>query len=189
MEANFSKAALMQYIDTKAKEGTLNPNTAASFRAAAVRLLEDIGDDEDVRSIDINTAGIKYHNRHPGKVSTESLKIYTLRLKRLIADFQSYVVDPLNHKPPSRGMGKLRTPRAKGNAEIAAATGSVKPETAGSAPDINAGSTSATNMVLPYPIRENFMAQIIVPRNMTTDEGRRLCAFIMTLTADFKPAD
>lgn len=35
-----------------------------------------------------------------------------------------------------------------------------------------------------YPLRRDpwFWAQVIVPRNMTTKEADRLCAFIMTLS-------
>jgi hypothetical protein len=41
---------------------------------------------------------------------------------------------------------------------------------------------------LSYPIREDFLAQLIVPRDITMDEARRLGAFIATLAKDFKPA-
>ena len=34
---------------------------------------------------------------------------------------------------------------------------------------------------LPFPIRRDFIAQIIVPANMTQDEADRLCAFVMFL--------
>jgi hypothetical protein len=31
------------------------------------------------------------------------------------------------------------------------------------------------------------MAQIVVPRDISSDEARRLCAFISTLPEDYKP--
>ncbi|MGH8736412.1 MAG: hypothetical protein ACREVC_03520, partial [Burkholderiales bacterium] len=42
-------------------------------------------------------------------------------------------------------------------------------------------------LVMQYPLRENFAAQVVLPRNLTLDEARRLCAFIRTLAADFTP--
>lgn len=32
-----------------------------------------------------------------------------------------------------------------------------------------------------YPLRPNFLAQAVLPRNLTSQEAARLCAFIMTL--------
>jgi hypothetical protein len=40
---------------------------------------------------------------------------------------------------------------------------------------------------LSYPMRDDVLAEIAVPRTMTTEEARRLCAFVMTLAKDFAP--
>jgi hypothetical protein len=32
-----------------------------------------------------------------------------------------------------------------------------------------------------YPLRADFMAQAVLPRNLTKKEAERICAFIMTL--------
>lgn len=32
-----------------------------------------------------------------------------------------------------------------------------------------------------YPLRPDFMAQAVLPRNLTAQEAKRICAFIMTL--------
>ena len=45
-------------------------------------------------------------------------------------------------------------------------------------PSIAAGITTATAYVLPFPMRADFLAQIIIPRDMTNQEAERLCAFI-----------
>jgi len=38
-------------------------------------------------------------------------------------------------------------------------------------------------LVLPFPLRKFFMAQIVVPRDMTKAEADRLCAFVQSLVA------
>lgn len=38
-----------------------------------------------------------------------------------------------------------------------------------------------TNLVLPFPLRPGYNAQIVVPINMTKEEADRLCAFVMSL--------
>ena len=38
-------------------------------------------------------------------------------------------------------------------------------------------------LVLPFPIRPKYLAQIVVPRDMTKQEADRLCAFVMSVAA------
>lgn len=38
-----------------------------------------------------------------------------------------------------------------------------------------------TALCMPFPIRSHFMAQIVVPRDMTAAEAERLCVFVRTL--------
>jgi hypothetical protein len=42
---------------------------------------------------------------------------------------------------------------------------------------------------LSYPIRDDVLAEVAVPRGMTTDEAKRFCAFVMTLAKDYQPKD
>jgi hypothetical protein len=41
--------------------------------------------------------------------------------------------------------------------------------------------TPIPSLVLPFPLRRGFIAQIIIPRYMSKDEAKRLCAFIQSL--------
>jgi hypothetical protein len=38
-------------------------------------------------------------------------------------------------------------------------------------------------MAYPFPIRPKFLAQIVIPRDLTKEEADRLCAFVMSLAA------
>lgn len=38
-----------------------------------------------------------------------------------------------------------------------------------------------TALAMPFPLRPNFMAQVVIPRDITLEEVDRLCAFIKTL--------
>jgi hypothetical protein len=40
---------------------------------------------------------------------------------------------------------------------------------------------------LDFPLRDDFLAQVIVPRDLKVNEARRLCAFVMTLAGDYEP--
>jgi hypothetical protein len=40
---------------------------------------------------------------------------------------------------------------------------------------------------MPFPLRPDFLAQLVLPRDLTADEAKRLSAFITALVVDFKP--
>jgi hypothetical protein len=39
-------------------------------------------------------------------------------------------------------------------------------------------------LAIPFPVREGFLGQIVVPRNITKQEAARLCAFVQTLAVE-----
>lgn len=49
------------------------------------------------------------------------------------------------------------------------------------------GLATPTSLVLPFPLRPDFAAQIILPRDMTKAEADRLCAFIQALALPVTP--
>jgi len=40
---------------------------------------------------------------------------------------------------------------------------------------------------LSFPIRPGFLAQVLVPADLTVDEARRMGAFLLTLAPEFRP--
>jgi hypothetical protein len=63
-----------------------------------------------------------------------------------------------------------------------------KAEAAGHAAAI--GISKATpGLSLEFPMRPDFLAQVVIPRDMSKDEARRFTAFVMTLAHDFVPQD
>lgn len=190
MDADYSKAALMRFIDLLVPQGLMNANTVAGLRAACMRILEDVADGDDVRKVDVGTAIRKYHNRHPGELKGTVLKEYERRLARSLADFVQYTEDPTSYK----GRGRGPTPGGEGksarsakekvkNTTIAPPTGSLTLR--GDTPAVAA----VAGLSLSYPLRTDFLAQVVVPRDMTSMEARRLAGFIMTLATDYAPTE
>lgn len=48
---------------------------------------------------------------------------------------------------------------------------------------------TAQSMVYPFPLRHRYLAQIVVPRDMTKEEAARLCAFINSLACSGATVD
>jgi hypothetical protein len=196
MQADYSKAALFRFITTAQRQGLFNANYAGAFRAAASKLLEDVGDDVDVRNTDVKAATIRYHNKHPGDLTPGSLGTYQKRLTRVLRAFVEYTENPASYKPRGRGAspkadgeGPTRTPTKSKPGRPGRANASKATQESHTTPTTTASTATATSLAMTYPLRENFVAQVVLPRNMTGDEARKLCAFIRTLAVDFKPQD
>ena len=48
-------------------------------------------------------------------------------------------------------------------------------------------STTSAGLSFAFPLRTDFLAQLVLPRDMKTEEAHRLCAFIKALAVDSAP--
>lgn len=185
MNDTFTKAQLISFIDSVAiGKGLVNPNTGAGWKAACSRILENIQDSDDVRTIDLKTEVRRYNNSHPGVLSPSSLQQYEKRLVTVINQFVEYATDPAKYKGHGRPVGevtqKKSEPRKNGR-EIIGTGNLTASHVVVSSPSPVAG------LSLSYPLRSDFLAQIVVPRDLTQAEARRIMSFILTLAQDYQP--
>lgn len=185
MSSDYSKSSLLKFLDTSVAKGLVNANTGAGLKAACVKILDDVADNADVSGIDVNTAVIRYSNRNPDILAPNSLAQYQRRVKRAISDFVSWVENPAGFKTPSRGTSE-RNERKAGGAPARRVAGRAQDATPSPAQGIAAVRTS-TGLPMSYPLRPDFLAQVVIPRDLTAEEARRLGAFLLTLAADFRP--
>ncbi|WP_114814056.1 hypothetical protein [Paraburkholderia kururiensis] len=196
---NTTKSGLLQFVDMITSKGWVNTNTGNSWNAAVKKLLGDVPDDEDVRRIDVKSQVLRYNNLHPGDLSPESLKTYEKRATTAIQQFISYKTDPRNYKAPSRGLSNGKNDKPEQRKKAATKPAQVSETSAQTttpdqakgdgdygAPKTIGGTSTGTNLVLPFPLRPGYLAQVVIPIDMTKDEADRLCAFIQTL-AQAKP--
>lgn len=185
MSSDFSKNALMKFLDTVVAKGLMNANTAGGLKAACSRILDDLAATDDVRGVDVNTAVVRYNNRNPGALSPNSLAEYQRRVSRAISDFVSWVENPASFKPRTRGASEKngrKTENASGQRATAA-----HPDMPDHSVHPASPAPTSTGLPLSYPLRPDFLAQVVIPRDLTSEEARRLCAFLLTLAADFRP--
>lgn len=186
MEASYSKASLLQFLDVIGSQGLANPSTAQSIRVACGKILDDLSDAEeaDVRKVDIPLTIRKFNNKNPGVLSPSSLGEYQRRVGLAIREFDLYLKNPTTY----RGFGR---PPAKGDAEKT--PGKRKESGKPATPDqITAyaspsPSTTSAGLSFAFPLRADFLAQLVLPRDMKTEEAHRLCAFIKALAVDSAP--
>lgn len=185
MDPQYSKEALLRFLDFVGKKGLVTKQNAQNWKVATSKILEDLSPAEaqDVRKVDIETAFRRFANRTIGKFNPATLGEYRRRATLAIQNFVDYANDPEAFKPRSRAPKKPEKRESKQAQRLFAKP---LPESDGRSQPIEAPKTGSS-LAMAYPLREDFLAQIVIPRDMTADEARRLTAFVMTLAKDFRP--
>jgi len=175
---DYSRAALSRFIDYVVEKSLVNPSTAQGWRVATTKVLTDLSSEEeaDVRRIDVDATFKQFLNRNPGRLSPASTGEYRRRVGRAIDEFVSWMENPAAYG--SRTMAwSARTetrPRPRPRSQVPAL----------SVPDQRSG---AGGVALSFPVRPGFLAQVLVPADLTVDEARRMGAFLLTLAPEFRP--
>jgi hypothetical protein len=176
----FTKAALNTFLGFSTAQNLINPHTAAGYKAAVSRILEQVPDTADVRAIDLATEVRRYNNAHPGELSPSSLGQYQRRLEVAIEELTTYNKDPAKYK--GRGKSPVDT---NGNGKKPEAKQRTKAEPRTAATQLNPPLTQVAGLSYDFPLRSDFLAQVLLPRDLKTSEARRLNQFILTLASDY----
>ena len=185
---NFSKLNLNQFLDMAVLKGLVNTNTGGAWKAAVNKILGDLTDDADVQNIDVHDAVIRYNNKFPGDLTPDSLKKYEQRASMAIEQFVKYKTDPMNYRSPSRGIksgtgGEAKVKKKPVESKAVAPSGNGA-ALSGHPPNLHVGKPVDPGLHIPFPLRPDFVAQIHIPRNLSTDEAKRLSVFIQALGHD-----
>lgn len=196
VEPDYSRAALARFIEFVVAKGLVNPSTAQGWRVATSKVLEELSPEElaDVRRIDTDATFRAFLHRHPGRLSPASVGEYRRRVGRAIEEFVRWVDDPGSYGAPGSagprggdGAGSRRRRRAGAQAVTGSAEPALDGERGGAAGSRPPPPRPREGLALEYPLRPGFLAQVVVPPDLTVDEARRMGAFLLTLSPDYRP--
>ncbi|VTU29986.1 hypothetical protein [Variovorax sp. PBL-E5] len=181
-----TKVDLKQFARYCLDKGLMNRNTGLASITAVDKLLDGRGDLDDISELDIAVEAVQFNNRNPGRMSPGSLMTYQQRVSKLVTEYVRYRDNPAGYKVQGRGSsnGSARKMAVKAKAQgeapstqVAFASSPPPP------PPMQQMATLATEhaLALPFPLRPSFLAQVVIPRDLTKEEANRLCAFIQAL--------
>jgi hypothetical protein len=179
-EPDYSRDALARFIDYVVEKNLVNPSTAQGWRVATTKVLEELSPEDraDVRRIDVDATFKQFLNRNPGRLSPASTGEYRRRVGRAIEEFVSWMDNPAGYGSRTAAWTARsdRSPRPRARA---APRSEVPPA---------AEPAETGGVALSFPVRPGFLAQVVVPTDLTVEEARRMGAFLLTLAPDFRPA-
>jgi hypothetical protein len=196
-EPDYSRAGLARFIDFVVEKGLVHPATAQGWRVATTKVLDELPPAElaDVRRIELEPTFRAFLNRNPGRLSPISVGEYRRRVGRAIEEFVRWVEDPGAYA--FRAASRAARAEPRGGKAANAAAPHARPQARPGRPtarapedaDPSAAQVFAGGIALGYPLRPDLLAQVIVPRDLTVEEARRMGAFLVTLAVDFRPPE
>lgn len=164
-------AAFVKFLEFAGEKGLINKNTAAGYRAACQKVLEvdDDWENLDIAGLDVETLTQRFVHLKSDKYSPGSLETYKSRFRKAREIYLEWARDPSSWKQP-RPRTSARRPRSK--------------QDASSQPGGNRETSEAEEhglITYPVPVREHTDAQLVVPRNLTRQEAKRLLTIVNAL--------
>lgn len=171
----------MDHWTWAAEKGLMNRNSAFGLRAACSQVLSvlDNWQEIDVTAIDVEDLLKRFRNLRARDFSPSSLNAYDKRFRNGIASFLEFVRNPGGWKPSTRAP---RKPRAQENAAEA-------DETPREEAKISVSRNETPGLIeYPFPLREQLVARLMLPRDLTIAEARRLHGFMNAVAIDRESA-
>jgi hypothetical protein len=179
-QPDHSRAALARFIEFVVDKGLAHPSTAQGWRVATSKVLADLSpaESEDVRRIDVDATFRAFLNRNPGRLAPASVGEYRRRVGRAIEEFVRWVESPGDYRPRAAAYAARQENRPKARPRLADAPPATR---------MIGARRDDGGMALEYPIRPGQFASVVIPRDLTVEEARRMGAFLVTLAVDFRP--
>jgi hypothetical protein len=180
---------LIAFLDWAARAGELSRTTANGYKTAVTQLL---GIDEQWGTLDVTTLDMERQAERFGRVragdhKVDTLQVYVSRAKTAVRLYLNYINNPSSFRAGGRGRTKSpSTTKTKGSQ-------SAKPvQNHAAGPESNARHTGtaadpASLERYPFPLRQDLMVYLSLPRDLSRSEAHRLGAYLTSLAMDDEP--
>ncbi len=194
-----SAVGMRDFLVYLGKKGLMNTNTLQGMRVATDKVFSALDADEqsNLAGLDVDSAISRFINKNPGVLSPDSVRVYKSRVSKALELLGEYNSNPGGFKP---GSSKANgTVQSKSDPRTKAAKGSKSGGRSGAGSDTHSRSIQPEDehrqrsnaptgaVTLTLPLRPDFVAQFIVPRDLTAKEARRLGAYFATVAIDYDP--
>ena len=173
-----SREALMEFLDYLSNKGLIAKNTANARRTTANKVLRILSDEEarDITVLDLDDVMERFQNLEGQNYTPGSLATYRTRMKAAVADFETYLKNPLAFRPNVRKRERLKT----ANQKSSSAPPSREPAQATSTQYSTAPLMS--NSIVPISIRQDVTVHIQgLPFDLSEAEAERIANVVRAM--------
>jgi hypothetical protein len=188
MEAHYvmeTGKTLIDHWSWAADKGVMNRNTANGLRAACVQVLGVVDDPEqiEVASLNVDELLVRFQNLRKQKFKPQVLEAYKRRFRSAVKSYKEYIANPGTWKPASQDRANSVERRPRSSAA------SVPSGQADGPARSRAAIAEMGSEEYRLPLRPSVMARLILPLDLTSDEARRVKAFVdMLVVPDSQPS-
>jgi hypothetical protein len=190
-------AGISSFLAFLSDKGLVPQGASSAMRTACDRVFSalSVEEQQNLAGVDVDAAVRRFINKNPGALSPASANVYRSRVHRALEMLQRYNSDPAGFKPEQSKKQTAPTPNdakpAKngGSKTQRRQAGNMKSSDGGDAAFTSTSPSVVTGSVtLTLPLRVDFVAQFIVPRDLTSKEAKRLGAYFATVAIDYEPS-
>jgi hypothetical protein len=188
---------MKDFLNYLSSKGLINPNTVGGIRSACDKIFSALDQDEcnNLAEIDVDHAVTRFMNKNPNVLSPESATVYKSRVSKAIKLLVDFNANPAGFRVQSpkkmNGNGGEKKPVAESKLTKNLTANVTQRSQSSEAGKVNADEDKhqhQNSVSLSFPIRPDFMAQFILPKDMTTKEAKKLAAYFEVLAIDFEPS-
>ena len=185
MNKDYSLDALNRFLDYVADKGIMKAETAKGRKVAANKIFDKLTPEElqDLRLVNLDTETERFANRQGSDYLPASLQVYKSRVKSSLADFFSYVDNPMTFRPSVSS--RMASTKINGSSKKAGTTevntAAAVPKTEAPAPH-STGNALPDHLIFPIPIRPGLVVKLTnVPVDLTTAEAEKIAQVVRAL--------
>jgi hypothetical protein len=190
MSYAYTYDGLKEFLLYLSEKGLLNSNTAGGIRTAVDKVLSALDENErqNLKGMDAAEAVQRFVNKNPKALSPESIGVYRSRLQKALDMLDRFNTNPSAFKvsafPKQRevdGSSRPASPKKPQKPNMLSGSTNVQSPHAGNSAEVAERVGSHT---LTFPLRSDFLAQFVIPKNLTKREAERLAAYLALLAVE-----
>ncbi len=184
MARNYSSKEFLEFLDYVSNRNLMKRNTVESWRTASQKVLSALDDSEkeDLRSLDVAEAAVRFENKMAGSYKPESLRVYKSRFSAAREHFLRWADDPSTFRISIGTRNGSSAPKAtshKKNTKRGHPLDSSRPSETREKPANDGTPSSSDTLVLPIPLRPGVLVKVFgIPGDLTESEARKITAVI-----------
>jgi len=171
---DYSKEALLKFMDYLANKGIMNKTTARSRKASCNKMLSILDDSEssDLRLIKLNDVAIRFANLKGTNYTPKTLQVYKSRVAKALSDFLRYKENPENFS--------IETKSGRAAAKGASITTPVIDARQPATPTSKGPNTDFNTFDIPIHLRPGVVVQLNgLPADLTTNEAKKISNVVL----------